>query len=314
MRRAVWCAVVVLGLGAGCTRDVAVTGAEQARAQGVSTSPVRERPKRLRFAVTPFADDDTLRREYSPMAEYLSRTLGLPVDLEIAASYGGVVAQIVAGQVHLAVLSPLVYVEAKAASPSLVVLATPIAEGAPSYASYIVALASSGITDLEHLRGKRLAFVDPFSTSGYVYPMAMLREHGLEPETFLKSYVFAGNHTRVVELVLAGEVDAGATYATAVRSFTGDARAVQELQIVAKTGRIPYDAYCALGSLDADLIASLRAAFLGLSTRTDEGREVLAGKLSINGFVEVQDSHYDEVRRVMKLALGGGAAAGSGVP
>ena len=79
MRRAVWCALVVLGLGAGCTREVAVTGAEPSRGQDLATSPTRERPKRLRFAVTPFADDDTLRREYSPMAEYLSRTLGMPV-------------------------------------------------------------------------------------------------------------------------------------------------------------------------------------------------------------------------------------------
>src|SRR5437762_13662578 len=48
------------------------------------------------------------------------------------------------------------------------------------------------------LRGKTIAFVDPASTSGYVYPMVLLMRRGLgrnrDPKTFFREVVFAGSH------------------------------------------------------------------------------------------------------------------------
>ena len=72
-------------------------------------------------------------------------------------------------------------------------------------------------------------------------------------------------------------------------------------RILAKAGRIPYDAYCASSTLDPNFVEKLRDTLLGLSTRTEEGRQVLGGLTNINGFVVVGDDHYDEVRRVARL-------------
>ena len=62
--------------------------------------------------------------------------------------------------------------------PILVGPAAKIAETAKAgrtyYHSQIITLASSGIKDVNDLKGRNFAFVDPASTSGYAFPLAGL--------------------------------------------------------------------------------------------------------------------------------------------
>ncbi len=53
--------------------------------------------------------------------------------------------------------------------------------------------------------------------------------------------------------------------------------------------------------VDPKLALEIKEIFKNLSTRNEIGRQVLGGAISINGFVEVDDVHYDEVRDVARL-------------
>ncbi len=53
-------------------------------------------------------------------------------------------------------------------------------EGGASYNTVIIAKDGSGVTDLDSLRGKVIAFEDAGSTTGFLAPAAILRRHGLE--------------------------------------------------------------------------------------------------------------------------------------
>ena len=75
---------------------------------------------------------------------------------------------------------------------------------------------------------------------------------------------------------------------------------IEAISILAKTGRIPYDAVVASPRLDPVLVAKIREAILGLSTRMAEGRRVLGGPTNINGFVPADTSLYEEVRKAQK--------------
>jgi len=46
----------------------------------------------------------------------------------------------------------------------------------------IISLKTASIHSLKDLNGKRFAFVDYQSASGYLYPMALLEKNGLNPE------------------------------------------------------------------------------------------------------------------------------------
>lgn len=92
--------------------------------------------------------------------------------------------------------------------------------GLAEYRSLIVSAKDSGIDRLDSLRGKQVAFEDPESTSGYFLPKFFLQRNGLKlsplTDTISEAssgaiiYMFAGTIDKLVELVLARQVSAGA--------------------------------------------------------------------------------------------------------
>ncbi|MFC1611569.1 phosphate/phosphite/phosphonate ABC transporter substrate-binding protein [Myxococcota bacterium] len=259
-----------------------------------------ERPAELVFSVTPYLPEAELRARYLPLAEYVGKKVGVPVRWKTVESYDGMVRALAQYEVHIAVLSPFNYVTAKRENPSIILLAVPVAGGATTYSGYIFTREDSTVESIADLKGKHFGFVDRQSASGYLYPLVYLRAQGYEPEHFGK-VSFVGNHTRLVDMLLAGEIDAGASYAIAISRPDG-----KQLRILAKTGRIPLDPWCASPRLDQGLVDAIREALVGLNTRTKEGRRILT-ETETNGFRFLGDDHYDDVRRVFRLVGGEGA-------
>jgi phosphonate transport system substrate-binding protein len=251
----------------------------------------------LVFGMTPVVGVEATRERFAPLAEYMSDQLGIPVRLLVAESYGSLIEQMVAGEVDLAKLSPLAYVRVRQQIPSLKLIATHVANGTATYSSYLVALQDRGLCIPEGPSGTRICFADPDSTSGYLYPAAYLRSRGLDPESDLKAE-FAGDHRACLEGLFAGRYDIVATWAGAIRDARQSGLDVGELTIVAKTGRIPYDAYCVRPGLDDKIVRRIQQVLLQTNTLSRSGRRVLSPTLGINGWVPGDDRVYDGIRRV----------------
>lgn len=252
----------------------------------------------IRFAVTPIASKEVMQREYTPLAEYLAARTGAVVKLVIPDGYADINERLVDESVDAAIISPLNYVLTAKRKPTLRVIATPLAQGSPTYASYIIVRENSEVRSVDELEGKRIAFVDERSTSGYLYPWAFLLERGVKPERFFGKIEFVGDHPAVIEAIATGRVDAGATFALPTGMLEANER-LRNLRIVAKTGRIPYDAVVVQASVSQETTDALKAALLELNTRTDEGRRILRPSTGINAFLAANDSHYDSVRSVL---------------
>ena len=140
-----------------------------------------------------------------------------------------------------------------------------------------------------------MAFVDERSASGWLFPAARLLDEGIHPLDDITPQ-FYGNHDRVVEAVSTGEADAGATYAEMLRGGPGDL--IADLHIVAKGDLVPHDAYVARPGLPEEVSTAMAAAMGEVSTRDEPGRLVLSQLRTVNGFIAVDDSHYDPVRVV----------------
>jgi len=92
--------------------------------------------------------------------------------------------------------------------------------GMAEYRSLIATRKDSGITRVDQLRGRLIAFEDPESTSGYFLPKFFLQRNGfkLAPAPALNApvpaaevgYTFAQSGDKVLELIFAGQVAAGA--------------------------------------------------------------------------------------------------------
>lgn len=250
----------------------------------------------LRFSITPFYTPTRQRQMLERMRGWLSSKVGVPVDAQVSESYAAAVAQLKRGELDVAQLSPYACVKADDKGAGVEVVATAIAQGTTSYASYLVVRADSDIERIQDAKGKRLALTEPWSASGFLYPWAWLRKQGLSPEQDFELVLIA-QHDQALEALLDGRVDVAAISSDTLvtRRVLGLAGPVR---IIAKAGRIPYDCVVVRKDLGPRLTWRVRRAFLGLSILTPEGRSVLRDYNLINGFLPVPAGHYDGVRAI----------------
>lgn len=251
----------------------------------------------LRWGVTPYMDPAKLKDSFDPITAFVGDRLGIAVELVVGRDYEDLERQIARGEVDVATVSPYSYVRAKKRAPGLSVFASHIARGSTNYGAYIVVGEDSDIEKLSDLKGERFAFVDKRSTSGWLFPATRMLEEGIHPERDLEE-VFLQTHDNVYDAVAEGRVVAGATYDGGLREGRDRREDGRGVRVIAKAPRIPHEAYVLREGLPQSVADALGAALSEISTGTRKGRRLLAPMLRINGFMRVDDSHYDVVRQV----------------
>lgn len=255
----------------------------------------------LKFGFTPVLSEPEMRAEFEPLMTYLANALGRKVTLYIAKDYGDLRTQMENGSVDIGSFSPFAYVDA-AKGGKIRIIAQSIIEGSATYRGIIVARKDSGLKSIADLKGKRFAFVDPKSASGYVYPRAMLIEKGIDPESYFRETIFAGNHDKVIAAVLEGRMDAGAIYDGALGVAQRSGVPIENLMTLASSDPIPHDAIAVRIGLNQELAKRIQRALIGLD-KTEAGRKVIANsKKKLTGHMVADDSVFDVVRRTAKIA------------
>ncbi|MBI2002150.1 MAG: phosphate/phosphite/phosphonate ABC transporter substrate-binding protein [candidate division NC10 bacterium] len=200
-RRARWTLAVCLLAG-----TVALTAGNGGVAQGATG---------ITLALTPSKDPTLLQEAGTALAQELGKRLDLPIKLYVAADYAGVIEALRNGTVDLAFVHPVAYVLASREARARILVKS-IRGGSATYTARFFVLKEGGPRTLDDLRGKTIAFVDPASTSGYIYPMVFLMKRGLvkgkDPKTFFKDAVFSGAHDAVLHAVLRRQVDVAVSY------------------------------------------------------------------------------------------------------
>ena len=263
----------------------------------------------LRWLVTPYYAAQTVTDRYGPLADLLAQDLDWPVEFAIADDYQAALLEVVRGQADVALLSPYATVQALKIEPRLQVFASHIATGRTTYSGYLVTRADSPIRSVAALRGQPIGFVSRQSTSGWLYPAAALLDAGIDPLHDVNAR-FYGDHDRVLDAVLDGEVAAAATYSDVLMGPIARPGIAGRLRVIARTGRIPYDAYVARADLSPAITAGLAASLGRMNTTTADGRARLASIPDLSGFFAVDASHYAGVQQVEQRvldALGGPA-------
>jgi phosphonate transport system substrate-binding protein len=257
----------------------------------------------IKLAIFPSNDPAKLHAVMRVLGDYLAARTGDAVTTVVTRDYAELQQRVRERSVDIAWVNTLNYVRLISDVPSARYLATYMERNettgriTPYYQAYIVAPRSGGIADLDGIRGKRFAFTDRASTSGFAFPNHMLKSRGIDPERDFAHVVFLKRHDRVAEALLHGAVDAGAmsdgTYFTARRAH-GDA-----LRILAKSAPIPLDAIVASGSLDAAKAEAVKRALLEMPPDHPfcrAMREILGWNAA--GFAVRDDGFYDSVRAV----------------
>jgi phosphonate transport system substrate-binding protein len=256
----------------------------------------------------------TILESGNRIAHLLEVATGYRFESFVATSFAGVIEAMGAGRADIGWLNTFSYVIAHQKYGVEVRLVT-VRFGVPYYKAEIITQATSGINSLADLKGKRFAFVDPASTSGFLFPKAGLKKAGYDPDKFFGQSIFAGSHNNVVLAVYQGRVDAGAVYEDARASVQKTLPDVmQKVKVVWKSDPIPNDTVSFRRELPADVKDRVAKALLRFSEQP-AGLEALKTLYEIEALTDYQllvskykvnvpslDAFYNPVRDVAQYA------------
>ena len=258
-----------------------------------------EKEQVLKMGFVPMKDGDTLIESVEPLTEMLSKELGIKVEGFTATNYVGVVEGLGSGQVDFGFIPPFAYVLANSESDAKVILTAVNKSGEAMYRSQFLVRKDSGIKSFADIKGKIVAFVDPSSTSGYLFPGAHLIKEGLDIEKDIE-YVYSGGHDKSVQLLLNGDVDVATTFVDARERYAKDfPTAMDETEILGYTDYIPNISVTLRGDMDEELQGKIKDALLKIQA-SEEGKALLVELFNMYGFEEATDADYEVIRTTAK--------------
>jgi phosphonate transport system substrate-binding protein len=259
----------------------------------VSAAPVVQlRPDTLRVGLIPNIDPEKQRAQYKSFGEYLSQTIGMPVELFVATDYTGVVEALVSERIDMAYFGGLTYIQAERRG-DLYPIVTEIDRetGTTRYYSAIITRADSSIQTTADIRGKKFAFGDINSTSGSLYPRFMLDRAGIGDFENPSTFVYTGGHDATTLAVQNGTVDAGGVEKRIMQRLIDAGQADgSQLRIVEETLVQGYP-WCVRAGLDPELVEQITQAF-----ETIADPELLR-LMRAQSYARVTAADYDEARR-----------------
>lgn len=266
-------------------------------------------PEELVFAAVPSEESTALEASYAPIIEVLEFELGLDIEFFQATDYAGVIEGQIAGNVDLAQYGPFSYVIAKTNGANIEPAGAMVDEegGEPGYQSYGIVPAGSEITSLEDYAGKTVCFVDPSSTSGFLYPSAGLIEAGVDPQSGIQP-VFAGGHDASALSVAAGDCEAGFAFDAMVEEVLVDSGQLEPgaVEVIWKSEVIAGSPLAVSQDLPESLVDEINRVIVeqaNVDHLTEVGiceaeAECQLTDERVWGYAEVDDSFYDGVRAV----------------
>ena len=281
MRRVMgWVLALVLGAG--------VLGAEAAD------------PKQLRIGLIPADDATEMLRNYEPVKQYLAKTLGVPVELKVTMDYNGAIEAMRAKHIEMAWFGPFSYVlAAEVAGAEAIVNGVRRDTGKSTYKTIFVTHKDSGIKTIKDLKGRSVAFVDPNSTSGYLFPMKILKTEGYAPEKDFKTTVYAGTHNAVQLAVKNRKVDVGADSDTSFTRMVKAGEIDPKVNIIIHESEpIPGSPLVIRGDLDPAFKKRVQKALVDMD---DQTIHQVRGWGDIARYQAVTDKDYDPIREVAKI-------------
>ncbi|WP_413560084.1 phosphate/phosphite/phosphonate ABC transporter substrate-binding protein [Bdellovibrio sp. HCB209] len=261
----------------------------------------------IKFHLVPSVDARVLADNSKLLKEYLEKSTPYKYQITIPQSFVAVVESFGTKRADVAAINTYGYYMAHK-SYGVQARLTVIRYGLATYQSQFLARSSSGIKSLKDFAGKKMAFVDPASTSGYLLPLKTLKDKKIEP----KETVFAMNHDAVVSMIYQGQVDGGATYYSPPQDGKiEDARRLVKLQypdveqkvkIVELSEPIPNDPIVFRADMPEEMKEKISDVLLQW-VATPEGRKSLDLMLGATNLKKTTDADYDSVREMLKQML-----------
>lgn len=253
---------------------------------------------RLTLAFIPQENPDKLVGDIEKITGWLSERIGVAVEGFVTIDHAAAVEALRNGSADISFMGALPFVLAEAEIGAVPLLAE-VYRGSPTYRGRIFVRRDSGIGDLADLKNQDIAFADPISESGYLYPLDLFVSVGLvsTPQAatdFFRNVYFAGGYQQAMQAMAAGLVAAAGASQYADLLLTPEQQA--EVVWIAESEPIPSHVVIARPGLDDSMRGRFSTAMLALNE--PEYRPLLAHVYGPDGYVPAEAETYDGVRKI----------------
>ena len=260
------------------------------------------------IGLNPSERSEDTQKNADLLADLISRKVGMPVKMFVAQDYSGLVEALRAHTIDFAFFAPISYVYAERIADAHVLLKAQ-RYGSPYYFGSVVVRKDSPYRTLQDLRGKQIAWVDPSSSSGHIFPKAALIEQGIDPAEFFARQTFAGGHDAVLLAVINGTIDAGATFANDTLGRSGSWTQLEEgafgqqIRPIFFSQPIPADNLATSAFMLEGYPELVKAVTNAVEYMHQDslGVEVMRSMYHVDAMVPATSADYDPVRRAADL-------------
>lgn len=255
----------------------------------------------IHFGVMSISPPARSHADWQPFARYLSRRLGVPVHIVVPRGFERMKQAILNRELDIFYINSYILYLLKQEGMAVGIAQMENVEGQVIGRSEIFVRGDSDITQPEHLKYKRIAFVSPMGAGGYLAARAYLYRHGVQTARDSEE-VFTRNLMNSIHQVLLGESDAGSMCGVNYRLMSEKVD-TGELRILGVTEDYPENLIAAHTDLPpryrqriADLIVSM--------DRDPRGQAVLADMraMKIGRFIEYDPATEDITRALLEQA------------
>ncbi len=260
-------------------------------------APQADWPKELNFGVIPVESSDNVTERFGNLAQYLEKELGIPVKLQTATDYAGVIAAMQFKHIDLAYFGPKSYVEAAQRAGAEAFVMEIALDGSKGYHGVIITKKDSPIKNMEDARGKVWAFTDPNSTSGTLVPTVyFVKEMKIKPEEYFSKVIYSGSHQASILEVKSGRVDLASTNDLDLLRGNGKQwNTDQDFRVLWTSPLIPGSPMAFRKDLPASLKEALTNAFI--SYKDPAGLQ----RLKVSGYERATDDIYNPIREQIEV-------------
>jgi len=273
----------------------------------------------LNINLSPSVPQENLYVQYGPLRDYLEGHLqeeydvpeALDASMNVGSNYSAVIQALGQGTADLAETGPFGAAVGYMTDNSEVILQR-YGYGGWTYKSLIAVPNDSDVEEVADLEGKTVGFSDPLSTSGFLYPVAAMKEAGIDIGNLPEGNgsqaafepVFAGGHVQSYNLIQQGQVDA-AGMGGFVRD-TGTGPAPDAWSDVATTlhedNGLPRAPFVVSSQLPDDTKAALQQTLLDAPDSAYYGADGEEGGGDDLWFSDVREADIDTYQSVIDVA------------
>lgn len=246
-----------------------------------------EKDKEIVFGVLPMLSTEKLIARFGPMADYLSKEIGIPIRLVTAPDFSSFLQRSNTGKRYdIMFTAPHMYYisQRKAGYKAIVRVA------AHDMKAIIVVPENSGIKTIQDLKGKTLSTTDSIALATLMIK-AHLVKAGIDWEKDLK-LIYTPSHNASLVSAYKNITDAGSLMIPPYKRAKKEIK--KSMRVVSTTDGSPHMPLAVSSTLDKMTVTKIKNSLVNLKS-SKEGKALLK-HLRWPGFVSVEPKEYDKLK------------------